>query len=76
MATVTSSRLVCKFKNLEGKAVNKSFNHAKADVTDANVKTLMNAIIANGGDVFNDVPTQKTSAQLITTTTKDIDVED
>ncbi len=76
MATTSTSRLVCKFKNLEGKAVNKNFNYAKADVTDANVKTLMNAIIANGSDVFNDVPTQKTGAQVITTTTKDLEVTD
>lgn len=76
MATTTSSRLVCKFKNLEGKALSKSFNHAKADVTAANVKALMNAIITNGQDVFNDVPTQKTSAQVVTTTTTDIDISD
>lgn len=76
MATTSTSRIVCKFKNLEGKALSKSFNYAKADVTDANVKTLMDAIIANGSDVFDDVPTQKTSAQVITTTTKDLDIED
>lgn len=76
MATTTTSRLVCKFKNLEGKAINKSFNYANASATAANVKALMNAIITNGDDVFNDVPTQKTSAQMITTTTTDIDVED
>ena len=76
MATTTTSRLVCKFKNLEGKAINKSFNYANASATAANVKALMNAIITNGDDVFNDVPTQKTSAQMITITTTDIDVED
>ncbi|MBQ4418540.1 MAG: DUF2922 family protein [Synergistaceae bacterium] len=76
MATVTSSRLVCKFKDLAGNAVNKSFNHANASATAANVKALMNAIITNGDDVFNDVPTQKVSAQMITTTTTDIDIED
>lgn len=76
MATTSTSRLVCKFKNLEGKAVNKSFNYAKADVTDAQVNTLMNSIIAKGDDVFNDVPKQKVSAQVVTTTTKDLEVED
>lgn len=30
MTTTSTSRLVCKFKNLEGKAVNKNFNYAKA----------------------------------------------
>lgn len=75
MATVTSSRLVCKFKDLEGKAVNKSFNYANASATATNVKALMDAIITNGENVFNDVPTQKTSAQMITTTTTDIDIE-
>ncbi|MBR0097069.1 MAG: DUF2922 family protein [Synergistaceae bacterium] len=76
MATTTSNRLVCKFENLEGKALSKSFNYANASATAANVKALMNAIITNGDDVFNDVPTQKTSAQMITTTTTDIDIED
>ena len=76
MATTTTSRLVCKFKTLEDKAINKSFNYANASATAVNVKALMNAIITNGDDVFNDVPTQKTGAQMITTTTTDIDVED
>ena len=57
MAVSTSSRLVCKFKDDEAEAVNKSFNYAKANVTGAQAKALMTAIITNGEDVFNRVPT-------------------
>ncbi|MBQ8693369.1 MAG: DUF2922 family protein [Synergistaceae bacterium] len=76
MATVSSSRLVTKFKDADGKAISKSFSHANPEVTDNQVKAFMNACISQGADVFNDVPAHRVSAQLVTTTTKDMAVED
>lgn len=74
MAVSTSSRLVCKFKDAEGEAVNKSFSHAKADVTGTQAKALMTAIVQYGDVVFNKAPAQSVSAQVITTTTTDLDI--
>ncbi len=74
MAVSTSSRLICKFKDDEGEAVNKSFNYAKADVTGAQAKALMAAMVANGENVFNKVPAEAVSAQVVTTTTTDLDI--
>lgn len=74
MATVSTSRLVCKFESNEGDTLTKSFSHAKADVTGAQAKALMTSLIQYGDVVFNKTPATAISAQVVTTTTTDLDI--
>lgn len=76
MAVSSTSRLVCKFNDADGEKVSKSFNYANPEVTDAQAKALMNACINYGADVFERVPAEIVSSQLVTTTTKDLEVSD
>lgn len=74
MATVSASRLVCKFESTEGDTLTKRFSHAKASVTGAQAKALMTSLIQYGDVVFNKAPATAISAQVVTTTTTDLDI--
>lgn len=71
----TTTRLNMKFLDAGGDKMNINLNHADEDVQDATVKTLMDGIITNKV-IFENVPTSKVSADLITTTTTPLDIED
>lgn len=60
------TRLVLGFLNSEEKEIVFTFPYAKPSVTLANIKNLMNVIIANG-DIFEDRPVTMASAKTITT---------
>lgn len=73
--TTSTSTLQCTFKDVGGNTIKKNFKYAKADLTDAAAKSLMDVIIENGR-AFNTAPDEKVSASLVTTTTKPLDVAD
>lgn len=74
MAETTSvSKLECNFKDEDGKAMSMSFNYAKPTLTDAAAKSLMDGLIENAA-AFNNPPAVKVGANLITTTTKPLEV--
>lgn len=75
MADTSVSKLECNFKDENGKAMSMSFNYAKSDLTDGAAKDLMDGLIANGA-VFKKAPYEKVDANLITTSTKALDVAD
>lgn len=61
------TKLVLGFENGSGHAVSISYSYAKPSATLANVKSLMNGIIANGS-IFENVPVTAKSAKTVTTT--------
>ena len=50
-----------------------SFSHADGEADSADVNTLMSAIVTNGS-IWADAPVSKVSAQLVTTSVRDIPV--
>ena len=69
----TTSKLSMKFADSNGDTVNMNYNHAKSDVSNANVRTLMDGIVANGA-IFVKVPTIVKSANVITTESREVDL--
>ncbi len=61
------TKLVCTFGTSEEKTSTMTFNYAKSEPTEANVKAFMNAVIANGV-IFENVPVTAKSAKTVTTT--------
>lgn len=70
-----TNRLAMKFKDAGDDVMIMSLANANPDVTDAQTKALMDGIITNKL-MFERVPTTKVSAELITTTTTPLDIED
>ena len=64
MATVC--RLVLEFQDSYGDTIVHTFPSAKAGVTAAQVKNLMDTIISNGS-IFKNVPATKVSAKIVIT---------
>ncbi|MBQ7315549.1 MAG: DUF2922 family protein [Clostridia bacterium] len=62
------------YKDALGKSMIKTFSNIDEDVTDANVKALSAGLITNGA-IFANPPVSAESAELITTTTKEIDLD-
>ena len=60
------TKLVCTFVTSDGSSETFTFNYAKPGATTANVKALMNTIIANG-EIFAKVPVTAKDARTITT---------
>ena len=71
MATV--SKLVLTFLDSNGGKVTQNHNHADPDVTDAQVKSLMQTIVTNGS-IFATPPSAIQSAKIVTTETTSIDL--
>ncbi len=69
----SGTKLVLGFQNAAGTSMTLSYNHVKASATTANVKALMNGIIANGV-IFANVPVVAKSAKLVTTTEDEYDL--
>ena len=74
MATSTSTKLKLGFKDASGDDFSVNFNHADSGATAQQVKNLMLGMISYGS-IFQRVPTVKKSAQFITTTNSDIDID-
>lgn len=66
-------KLVLGFETAEGKSMTLTYNHAKASATAAQVKALMNGIIANGS-IFSTVPATAKSAKQVTTSENEYDL--
>ena len=61
------SRLVLEFQDSHGDTIVHTFPYISQNITTTKVKSIMDAIIANGS-IFSDVPIAKVSAKLVTTT--------
>ena len=68
------TRLVLGFETNTGSNVVFTYSYAKPSATLANVKALMNGIIANGS-IFTKVPATAKSAKTITTSENVYDLE-
>ncbi|MBR1602147.1 MAG: DUF2922 domain-containing protein [Synergistaceae bacterium] len=75
MATSTSSKVVMGFIDEDEKAFSFTLQNAKADATGAQVKAFMDVMISKAA-AFQRAPYQKTGAQIVTTTSTDLDVSD
>lgn len=62
-----SAKLVMECYDSNRSTVKFSYNHADEEVTTANVRALMNGLIANGS-IFEKVPASAKSAKLVVTT--------
>ena len=71
MATTTKVQL--NFTKENGNSMSLSFANARQDVSNANIKTLGQAIVTNGS-IYENVPVALRSAQIITTETVDVDL--
>ena len=61
-----STRLSLDFTKSNGDLINITYGNIKQDVSAANVKALMEGIVANGS-IFENVPAAIKSAKIITT---------
>lgn len=75
MATSTSSKVVMGFIDEDEKAFSFTLQNAKSDATGAQVKAFMDVMISKAA-AFQRAPYQKTGAQIVTTTSTDLDVSD
>lgn len=62
-----ANRLVLEFYDSNRGTITMTYNHADEDVTTANVRALVNAIITNGS-IFQSVPVSVKSAKLVVST--------
>lgn len=70
-----TNKLVLGFAKANGDPIKQTYNYAKdsSTISTANVKSLMDGIIANG-DIFENVPATKQYARVITTETTELDL--
>ncbi|MBQ3653675.1 MAG: DUF2922 family protein [Synergistaceae bacterium] len=61
------TKLVLTFVGSSGNTISSTFNYADPEATAANVKALMNGMIANGS-IYANVPVTAKSAKTVTTT--------
>ena len=73
MATTTSSKVVMNFIDEDEKAFTFTLQNAKADATGTQVKAFMDVMISKSA-CFQRPPYQKTGAQIVTTTSTDLDI--
>ena len=71
----TTMTLRTKFKDAGGDNMTINFPYADEDTEDADVKALMNGIITNKA-LWQKQPTEKVSAEMISTTTVEFDISD
>ena len=62
-----ANRLVLEFYDSNRGTITMTYNHADEDVTTANVRALVNAIITNGS-IFQTSPITAKSAKLVVST--------
>ena len=71
----SGTRLVLGFKTSSGRSMILTYNYARPSSSLANIKALMNGIIANGS-IFNTVPVEAVSAKEVTTTENVYDLDE
>ena len=71
----SGTRLELGFNNRYGRRITFIFNYARPSSSLANIKALMNGIIANGS-IFNTVPVEAVSAKEVTTTENVYDLDE
>ena len=69
----TNTKLVLTFAKANGDSLSQTYSNAKSNVSSANVKALMEGIIANGA-IFTSVPAVMKSAKIVTTTETAVDL--
>ena len=69
----TTTKLSLNFAKSNGNSMNLSYNYARQDASNANIKLLMEGIVANGA-IFQNQPAAIRSAKIITTETTDVDL--
>ena len=69
----TSTKLSLNFAKSNGNSMNLSYSYARQDASNANIKALMQGIVANGA-IFENTPAAIRSAKIITTETTDVDL--
>ena len=67
MNMAAGTKLVLGFETSAGRSMTLTYSHAQPSAGLANVKALMNGIIANGS-IFVNVPAEAKSAKEVTTT--------
>lgn len=67
------TKLVLTFENASGSSVSMSYNYADSSADVADVKALVNGIIANGS-IFVNVPVTAKGAKRVTTTETEYDL--
>lgn len=70
---MATSALKLGFKDTLGQSMTKTISNVDSEVSDADVKALSAGIVTNGA-IFMNVPVSATSAVLVTTETKEIDL--
>ena len=73
VANGTETKLVVEFVRSNGTTMSQTYKYAKSNVSSANAKALMQAIIANG-NIFQKVPSAMKAARIVTTDTTEIDL--
>lgn len=69
----TERKLYMKFEKSNGDEISMSYAHIKNNVSDANIKSLMLGIVANG-KIFEKVPAEMKSAYIQSTEKQAIDL--
>jgi len=69
----TSTKLVLNFAKANGNDMSLTYNYARQDASNANIKLLMEGIVANGA-IFQNIPIAIRSAKIVTTETTDVDL--
>ena len=68
-----TTKLQLNFAKENGNSMSLSFNNARQDASNANIKTLCETIVANGA-IYENVPVAIRSANIITTSTTPVDL--
>lgn len=68
-----ANRLVLEFYDSNRGTITMTYNHADEDVTTANVRALVNAIITNGS-IFQTSPITAKSAKLVVSTESEFEL--
>ena len=71
----TTNKLELTFLSNTGTTITMNFPYADPNVSDNDVKALMNVIVSNG-DVFEKQPVSIKSARVVTTTEQTLNVTD
>ena len=69
----TATKIVLNFAKANGNDMSLSYSYARQDVSNSNIKSLMQGIVANGS-IFENVPVAIRSAKIVTTDTTDVDL--
>lgn len=72
-SNATSTELKLYFLKSNGNEMSMTVKYARQDASNANIKALMQGIIANGA-IFENTPVALKAAKIVTTETTDVDL--